>query len=199
MKNVGEKLTDEEAEKIIKETDVDDAQQSRSSITGGTSQSDSAGAGFGTNREKKKIVEDAQIITQEREQNRTVKQKLFTAAQLRLNTLKWNVYVERVVEQIIDVQKSQVMEKIVKFPKITQRVEDTQYRQSAVGENLKTVSSEQVANTRVQPTVNPVEVKQPTILKMTTQRKHSRGQERSQVNKQVEDAVKVKIIKMKVQ
>ena len=32
MKNVGEKLTDEEAEKMIKETDVDDAQQSRSSI-----------------------------------------------------------------------------------------------------------------------------------------------------------------------
>ena len=54
MKNVGEKLTDEEAEKIIKETDVDDAQQSRSSITGGTSQSDSAGAGFKTNRQKKK-------------------------------------------------------------------------------------------------------------------------------------------------
>ena len=31
MKNVGEKLTDEEAEKMIKEIDVDDAQQSRSS------------------------------------------------------------------------------------------------------------------------------------------------------------------------
>ena len=165
--------------------EFDDAKQSRSSITGGTSQSDSAGAGFGTNREKKKIVEDAQIVTQERVQNRTVKQKLFTASQLRLNTLKWNVYVERVVEQVIDVQKSQVMEKIVKFPKITQHVEDTQYRQSAVGENLKTVSNEQVANTRVQPTVNPVEVKQPKIFKMTTQ-------ERSQVNKQVEDAVKVK-------
>ena len=86
-------------------------------------------------------MEDAQIITQERVQNRTVKQKLFTASQLRLNTLKWNVFVERVVEQSIDVQKSQVMEKIVKFPKITQHVEDTQYRQSAVGENLKTVSA----------------------------------------------------------
>ena len=72
----------------------------------------------------------------------------------------------RVVEQIIDVQKPQVLEKIVKVPKITQQVEDTQYRQSAVGENLKTVSSEQVANTRVQPTVNPVEVKQPKIFKM---------------------------------
>ena len=30
MKNVGEKLTDEEAEKMTKETDDDDAQQSRS-------------------------------------------------------------------------------------------------------------------------------------------------------------------------
>ena len=32
MKNVGEKLTDEEAEKMIKEIDVDEAQQSRLSI-----------------------------------------------------------------------------------------------------------------------------------------------------------------------
>ena len=40
--------------------------------------------------------------------------------------------------------------------------EDTQYRQSAVRENLR------------------------KIFKMTTQRKHSPGQERSQVNKQVE-------------
>ena len=31
-----------------------------------------------------------------------------------------------------------MLEKIVKVPKITQQVEDTQYRQSAVGENLKT-------------------------------------------------------------
>ena len=38
--------------------------------------------------------------------------------------------------------------------------------------------------------MNPVEVKQPKIFKMTTQRKHSPGQERSWVNKQVEDAVK---------
>ena len=55
--------------------------------------------------------------------------KLFTASQRRLNTLEWNVYAERVVEQIIDVQKPQVMKKIVKVPKITQQVEDTQYRQ----------------------------------------------------------------------
>ena len=49
-----EKLTDEEAEKMIKEIDVDDAQQSRLSIrlTGGMSPSDSAGANFGTNRGK---------------------------------------------------------------------------------------------------------------------------------------------------
>ena len=98
---------------------------------------------------------------------------------------------ERVVEQIIDVQKKpQVMENIVKVPKITQQVEDTQYRQSAARENLKTGiqqrTSEQVANKRVQPTVNPVEVKQPKVFKMTTQRKHSHEQERSQVNKQVE-------------
>ena len=114
---MGEKLTDEEAEKIIKETDVDDAQQSRSSITGGTSQSDSAGAGFGTNREKKKNRgRCADRNTRARAESH-VKQKLFTASQLRLNTLKWNVHVERVFEQIIDVQKSQVMEKTVKFPK----------------------------------------------------------------------------------
>ena len=74
---------------------------------------------------------------------------------------------ERVVEQIIDVQKPRVMEKIVKVPKITQQVEDTQYRQSAVGENLKTGFSSEPVNktrTRVQPTVNPVEVKQPKNL-----------------------------------
>ena len=42
MKNVGEKPTDEEANKMIKETDVDDAQQRPP----GMSQGDSAGAGF---------------------------------------------------------------------------------------------------------------------------------------------------------
>ena len=46
MKNVGEKPTDEGAEKMIKEIDVDDAQQRPP----GMSQSDSRGAGFGTNR-----------------------------------------------------------------------------------------------------------------------------------------------------
>ena len=49
MKNVGEKPTDEEAEKMIKEIDVDDAQQRPP----GMSQSDSGGAGFGTNRGEK--------------------------------------------------------------------------------------------------------------------------------------------------
>ena len=151
---------------------------------------------------KKKIVEDAQIITQERVQNRTVKQKLFTAAQLRLNTLKWNVYVERVVEQIIDVQK-------------TTSGEDRQGSENHAAsrghavptlcswkesqDRIQQRTSEQVANTRVQPPVNPVEAKQPKNNKMTTQRKHFPGQEKSQVNKRVEDAVKVKIIKMKVQ
>ena len=47
MNNVVEKPTDEEADKMIKETDVDDAQQRPP----GMSQGDSAGAGFrGRNR-----------------------------------------------------------------------------------------------------------------------------------------------------
>ena len=46
MTNVGEKPTDEEAEKMIKEIDVDDAQQRPPD----KSQSDSRGVGFGTNR-----------------------------------------------------------------------------------------------------------------------------------------------------
>ena len=45
MKNVGEKPTDEEADEMIKETDVDDAQQRPP----GMSQGDSAGAGFRMN------------------------------------------------------------------------------------------------------------------------------------------------------
>ena len=48
MKNVGEKPTDEEADKMIKETDVDDAQQRPR----GMSQGDSAGAGFRMNCER---------------------------------------------------------------------------------------------------------------------------------------------------
>ena len=47
--------------------------------------------------------------------------------------------------------------------------------------------------------MNPVEVKQPKNLQVDDAEKHSPGQERSQVNKQVEDTVKVKIIKIKVQ
>ena len=46
MKNVGEKPTDEEADEMIMETDVDDAQQRPP----GMSQGDSAGAGFSLNR-----------------------------------------------------------------------------------------------------------------------------------------------------
>ena len=52
MKNVGEKLTDEEAEKMVKEIDVDDA---------------SGGARFGTNRNRtvKPIVEVVHNIPME--------------------------------------------------------------------------------------------------------------------------------------
>ena len=45
---------------------------------------------------------------------------------------------ERVVEQIIDVQNRQVMSRSKKY--ITQQVEDTQYRHSAVGEDFKSGS-----------------------------------------------------------
>ena len=45
MKNVGEKPTDEESDKMINETDVDDAQQRPP----GMSEGDSAGAGFRMN------------------------------------------------------------------------------------------------------------------------------------------------------
>ena len=45
MKNVGEKPTGEEADKMIKETDVDDAQQRPP----GRSEGDPAGAGFRMN------------------------------------------------------------------------------------------------------------------------------------------------------
>ena len=74
-----------------------------------------------------KILEVAQIMTQEHVQNRTVKQivEVVHTSQWRLRTLEWNVHVERVIEPIIDVQNPQVMEKIVKVPKITQQVEDT--------------------------------------------------------------------------
>ena len=60
MKNMGEKPTDEDAEKKIKETDVDDAQQRPPDM----SQGDSAGAGNRENCEE--IVEVLQIRTQER-------------------------------------------------------------------------------------------------------------------------------------
>ena len=55
MKNVGETPTDEEADKMIKETDVDDAQQRPP----GMSQGDFAGAGFRMNCGE--IVEVMQI------------------------------------------------------------------------------------------------------------------------------------------
>ena len=52
---------------------------------------------------------------------------------------------DRFGEQIIDVQKLCV-EKIVKVPKIAQQVEDTQFRHSADGKNLKTGSSSEPVN-----------------------------------------------------
>ena len=67
MKNVDEKHTDEEADKMIKETDVDDVQQRPP----GVSQGDSAGAA--SEWIVKEIVEVMQIRTQERVQNRTAK------------------------------------------------------------------------------------------------------------------------------
>ena len=58
---------------------------------------------------------------------------------------------------------------------------------------------EQVMNTHVRLASNPVEVKQPKIFKMTTQRIPSTQRKVNQVTKQVEDTMEVKIIKTKVQ
>ena len=71
--------------------------------------------------------------------------KVENIIQWSLRALKWNVYVGRVVEQVIDVQTLQV-EKIVKVPRIEQQVEDTLFRHSAVGKNLKTGSSSEPVN-----------------------------------------------------
>ena len=114
MKNVGEKPTDEEADKMIKQTDVDDAQRRPP----GMSQGDSAGAGFRTIVEE--IVEVMQIRTQERVQNRTVKQIVQVVHSIPLERIP--------VEQIVDMQEPQVMEKTSRVPKITQQVEYTQYQ-----------------------------------------------------------------------
>ena len=86
-------------------------------------------------------MEVAQIIAQERVQNRTGKQIVGV-----VHSIPMEVANAQMVEQIIDVQKPHVMEKIVKVPKITQQDEDTQYRQSAVRENLKTGSSSEPVN-----------------------------------------------------
>ena len=90
-------------------------------------------------------MEGAQIITQRaraESHGEADRRSCSQHPKWRLRTLKWNVYVGRVVEQIIDVQKPQVLEKIVKVPKVTQQVEDTQYRQSAVNK-LRTHMSSQ--------------------------------------------------------
>ena len=100
---------------------------------------------------------------------------MYTAFQWRLRALNWSENVGRVVEQIIDVQKLQV-EKIVKVPKIAQpsrrHAVPTLCSWKESQDRIQQRTSEQVANTRVQPPVNPVEIKQPKIFKMTTQRKH---------------------------
>ena len=64
------------------------------------------------------IVEVMQIRTQERVQSRTVKQIV----------LVHSIPLERIpVEQIVDMQEPQVMEKTSRVPKITQQVVYTQY------------------------------------------------------------------------
>ena len=81
-------------------------------------------------RSQDKYVEVIQLVPHVRMSDRIVEQIVELYGVL-----------ERVVEQIIDVQKPQVIENIVKVQKkITQQVEDTQYRHSAVGEDFKSGS-----------------------------------------------------------
>ena len=88
--NVGEKLTDEEADSMIKETE-------------------------------ERVLQIAEAV-------------FFRSGrkQWRLITLNWNVYVERVVGQIVGVPVVQVVEKIIEVPKITQQVEYTQHQMQIV-------------------------------------------------------------------
>ena len=66
------------------------------------------------------IVEVMQISTQERVQNRTVQQIVQVVHSIPLERIP--------VEQIVDVQEPQVMEKTSRVPNITQQVEYTQYQ-----------------------------------------------------------------------
>ena len=65
---------------------------------------------------------------------------------------------ERVVEQIVDVQATQVTKKTTKIPKISQQVEHTQYHCRLSHDRIQRII-EQVVNAQV---VNTVEVKHPT-------------------------------------
>ena len=72
-----------------------------------------------------------QIRTQERVQNRTVKQIVEV-----VHSIPSERILERVVEKIVDMQSPQVMEKTSRVPKITQQVEYTEYQLQLVsGQN----------------------------------------------------------------
>ena len=113
MKNVGEKPTDEEADKMIKETDVDDAQQRPP----GMSQGHSAGAGFRMNCGR------CRGSYADQNTGAPVKQIVQVVHSIPMERIP-----ERVVEQIVDMQEPQVMEKTSRVPKTTQQVEYTQYQ-----------------------------------------------------------------------
>ena len=68
-------------------------------------------------------MEVMQIRTQERVQNRTVKQIVQVVHSIPLERIP-----KRVVEKIVDMPEPQVMEKTSRVPKITQQVEYTQYQ-----------------------------------------------------------------------
>ena len=111
------------------------------------------------------IVEVVQIRTKERVQNRTVKQIVEVVHSIPSERIP-----EIAVEQIVDMQEPQVMKKTSRVPKITKENEYTQYQLQLVRIQQRIV--EQVVDTHVQPTVNPVDVKQPKIFKIAMQRKH---------------------------
>ena len=105
MKNVGEKPTDEEADKMIKETDVDDAQQRPP----GMSEGDSVGAGFRMNcgRNGGSYAD----------QNTGARAESYGEADR-----------SSCSQHSTDMQEPQVMERTSRVPKITQQVEYTQHQ-----------------------------------------------------------------------
>ena len=70
-----------------------------------------------------------QIRTQEYVQGRTVKQIVQVVHSIPLERIPF--------EQIVDMQESQVMEKTIRVPKITQQVEYIQYQLRQVTEQVK--------------------------------------------------------------